>query len=240
VPHSSTVPSSPAPISLVLASGSRYRAGLLSDAGFEVDIDPPSIDERTADVLLEHLGADGLAVELARRKALDVAPRHPGRVVVAADQVGVLPSPDGSVSLLTKQPTVEGAVAQLMAMSGTTHKLVNGLVVVAGRGTLHSGVDVLVVTMRRYTEAEARAYVERFEPFDTAGSYRLEDGEVLAREAGPDAPLVASVAGEDASGVVGLPMPLLRRLLADAAAADGLATSAADGLATSAADGLAT
>ncbi|UDY36353.1 Maf family protein [Dermatobacter hominis] len=202
---------------LVLASGSRYRAALLAEAGIEVAIDPPDVDERAFDVLLERLGPDGLAVELALRKALDVAPRHPGRTVVAADQVGVLPT-GGGVELLTKRPTVEGAVAQLVAMSGTTHRLVNGVVVIGPGGTWHSGVDVQVVTMRSYTEDEARAYVERFEPFDTSGSYRLEDGDVLVREGGPGAALVASVAGEHASGVVGLPLPLLRRLLADAAA----------------------
>ena len=228
MPHSRTVGTAPQATGaqatapgdgpLVLASGSRYRAALLAEAGIEVEVDPPDVDERAFDVLLDRLDPDGLAVELARRKALDVAPRHTGRTVVAADQVGVLATSDGGVALLTKQPSVEGAVAQLLDMSGTTHRLVNGVVVVAPGGTWHTGVDVQVVTMRRYSEDEARAYVERFEPFDTSGSYRLEDGDVMELERGPGAALVASVSGEDPSGVVGLPLPLLRRLLADAAA----------------------
>jgi septum formation protein len=215
-PPAIDVPTEP----IVLASGSRYRARLLADAGIPSEIDPPDVDERAFDPLLEELGPDGLAVELALRKAMAVAGRHPGRTIVAADQVGVLPLGDGRLDLLTKRPTVEGAVAQLVAMSGTTHRLVNGVVVIAPGGTAHSGVDVQVVRMRPYSEAEARAYVERFEPFDTSGSYRLEDGEVMAAESGPGAALVASVTGEDASGVVGLPMPLLRRLLGDAARAE--------------------
>ena len=221
MPHSRAVSPSEAPGAIarepiVLASGSRYRARLLADAGIPAEVDPPVVDERSFDGRLDELGPDGLAVELALLKGRDVLPRHPGRLVVAADQGGVLRGADGRLALLTKQPTPAGAVAQLMAMSGTTHHLVNGVVVLTPEGTFHTGVDVQVVTMRPYTEAAARAYVERFEPWDTSGSYRLEDGEVLEREHGPGAALVSSVTGEDPSGVVGLPIPLLRRLLADA------------------------
>ena len=59
--------------------------------------------------------------------------------------------------------------------------------------------------------SEARSYVERFAPFDTAGSYRLEDAAHMA----PLEAFVVEVVGEHDSGVLGLPLPLLRRLLAD-------------------------
>jgi septum formation protein len=111
--------------------------------------------------------------------------------------------------MLTKQPTVAGAVDQLLALSGTTHHLVNGLVVVAPDGRTATGIDVQTITMRAFDRAEAIAYVERFEPFDTAGSYRLEDQDAM--EPGPG--FIESVDGEDDSGVIGLPVPLLRRLL---------------------------
>lgn len=196
--------------SIVLASGSTYRAHVLREAGWDVDTDPPDVDERAADELLSTAGPAGLALELARRKLRDVAPRHVGRLVVAADQVGVLDLGDRLV-LLTKQPTVEGAVAQLCAMSGSTHRLVNGVAVTSDGGErVVEGVDEHVVTMRSYTRAEAEDYVRRFEPFDTSGSYRLEDGERMA----PSAPLVETVEGEDSSGVLGLPLPLLARLVA--------------------------
>lgn len=195
---------------IVLASGSTYRAELLAAAGIPAQIDPPDIDEREVDHLLAERGPEHLAVELARRKAAAVARRHPGSLVVGADQVGVLDGSGGPVQL-TKQPTREGAVAQLMSMSGTTHRLVNGVVVMdASSGRTAEGVDVQVVTMRRFTRAEAEAYVDRSRPFDTAGSYRIEDQEELPEEER----LVVSVEGEDVSGVIGLSIPLLRRLLA--------------------------
>ena len=197
---------------LVLASGSRYRAEVLRDAGYDVEVDPPSVDERALDALFEE-DPTRLALELAQLKAADVAPRHPGATVLAGDQVGVLITSDGPRQL-TKQPDEEGAVEQLLAMSGTTHQLVNGLVLVridSSGATQRSvgGIDVQEVTMRAFSPEEARAYVRRFEPYDSAGSYRLEDQDEMP----PGERFVIDVRGEDPSGVLGLPLPLLSRLL---------------------------
>ena len=153
---------------------------MLADAGIDAEIDPPQVDERAWDDQLGPLGADGLALELARRKAADVAPRHPDALVIAGDQVGVL-RVGGVEMMLTKQPDPDDAVAQLSAMSGTTHELVNGLVVLdTATGRSAEGVDRQLVTMRRFTDDEARSYVTRFAPFDSSGSYRLEDQEQMA------------------------------------------------------------
>ena len=196
----------------MLASGSRYRATVLRAAGYEVEVDPPSVDERALDALFA-VDPQRQALELAQLKAADVAPRHPDATVLAGDQVGVLVTPDGPRQL-TKQPEEEGAVEQLLAMSGTTHQLVNGLVLVrtdssgAVRRSM-GGIDVQEVTMRAFDREDAVAYVRRFEPFDSAGSYRLEDQDEMA----PEERFIVDVRGEDPSGVLGLPLPLLARLL---------------------------
>ena len=196
----------------MLASGSRYRATVLRAAGYEVEVDPPSVDERALDTLFA-VDPQRQALELAQLKAADVAPRHPDATVLAGDQVGVLVTPDGPRQL-TKQPEEEGAVEQLLAMSGTTHQLVNGLVLVrtdssgAVRRSM-GGIDVQEVTMRAFDREDAVAYVRRFEPFDSAGSYRLEDQDEMA----PEERFIVDVRGEDPSGVLGLPLPLLARLL---------------------------
>lgn len=134
--------------------------------------------------------------------------RHPDSLVLAADQVGVLGAGEG-VRLLVQQPSFEGAVEQLLSMSGTTHVLVNGLVLVdAASGRRVEGTDVQTVTMRSFGRTAAEAYVRRFEPYESAGSYRLEDQEQMP----PEDRLLDGVAGEDPTGVLGMPLPLFQRM----------------------------
>lgn len=176
----------------------------MDSLGVDYVVAAPDVDERALDHRFAELGAEGYVLELARAKARAVVDRHPDALIIGGDQAAVL-TLDG-VDTLLHQPGGRGrAIEQLMEMSGTTHRLVNGLVVVdAGVGVEHHEVDVHTITMRRYTRAEATTYVDRFEPYDCAGGYRLED----------EADLVESVSGEDRSGVIGLPLPSLRRLLA--------------------------
>lgn len=196
---------------LILASGSRYRARILADAGLVAIADPPQVDERKLDPLFEQLGPEGFALELARLKASDVAPRHPDAIVVAGDQVGVLTTRTGPRQL-NKKPDEDSATAQLMSMAGTTHSLVNGIVVLdTATGRSVEETDIMKVTMRSFTEDEARSYVRRFEPYDCSGSYRIEDQAQMGQDEG----FIAKVEGEHESGVKGLPLPLLRRMLVE-------------------------
>lgn len=189
---------------LVLASSSRYRAQLLRSACIDFVVAAPDFDERQLDHRFGQLGSGSFALELARGKARSVVRDHPTALVIGGDQLAVLMI-DGSERLLHQPGNAERAVEQLMMMSGSTHELVNGLVVIdAATGDEFSEIDRHVITMRRFSRDEATAYVETFQPFDCAGSYRLED----------DADLIVSVVGEDRSGVIGLPLPSLRRLLA--------------------------
>ncbi len=198
-------------LSVVLASGSRYRAAMLERAGLGTDIvvDPPEVDERALDHLFDELGPEAFATVLAQAKADVVAARRPGSLVIAGDQVGVV-DVDGVAVQLTKQPDEDAATAQLMQMAGTTHRLVNAIVVTrTDTGVSVVGTDEQVVTMRVFTESDARDYLSRFEPYDSSGCYRLEDQALMA----PIEPFITSVDGEHPSGVLGLPLPLLGRLL---------------------------
>jgi septum formation protein len=199
-------------VHLLLASGSAYRRDVLVGAGVRVTQVAPEVDERALDDWLVTHGAEALACELAARK-LDavlpaLTPAERSLPVVAADQVGVLDTSAGPL-LLTKCATADSAIAQLQRLSGTTHRLVNGVVVALGdrRAT---GIDVQEVTFRSLSIEEIERYVEWAEPFDTSGSYRLEDD-----GAGGSEPFVVGVVGEDRTGVTGMPLPLLWRLLAE-------------------------
>lgn len=199
---SGTAASRPWPRPLVLASGSTYRAEVLRRAGIDVDIVRPDVDERALDHRFDPADPGAFALLLARAKAESVLGRVPlGSIVIAADQLGVLGD-----ALLHQPGTVERAVEQLMQMSATTHRLINGLVVCC-EGEWHQAVDVHRVTMHSFDRSEAVAYVEAYRPLDTVGGYRIED-----RGGGAD--LVESVSGSGDDGVMGLPVEVLRGLLA--------------------------
>ena len=119
---------------IVLASSSVYRARVLRDAGWDIRIVEPDVDERSLRHLFDDLGPEAYAVELARRKARSVRGEvDPASLVIGADQVGVRRSGSRAVEV-GKPSTPEEAVGQIMAVAGGSYRLVNGVVVVrAGR-----------------------------------------------------------------------------------------------------------
>lgn len=184
----------------MLASGSRYRAQVLRDAGIDVSIVKPTVDERSLDHRFDPVdpGAHALRVAIAKSDSVSGGVGA-GSIVIAADQLGVL-----GRAMLHQPGTVERAVEQLMTMSATTHLLVNGIVVTdLTTGQRRTAVDVHRVTMRSFGRSEAEAYVRRFRPLDTVGGYRIEDA----------ARLTDSVEGSGTDGVMGMPIDVLRRLI---------------------------
>lgn len=140
---------------------------------------------------------------LARGKAQSLAQRFFDRWILAADQVAVLPGPDRR--LLDKPGQSEVAIEHLMVLSGRTHHLTTGVVLLhPRRGQQHEAVDEQRLTLRAFDRAEAEAYVERHAPLECAGSYRIEDAGIK---------LFESIEGQDYTGIVGLPLIAVSRLL---------------------------
>ena len=74
---------------LVLASGSRVRADMLRAAGLDITVDPADVDEPKieADCRRDGMATPDVALALAAAKAALVASRHPGALVIGADQM---------------------------------------------------------------------------------------------------------------------------------------------------------
>ena len=186
---------------LVLASSSPARRRLLGDAGFAPLIDVSGVDE-TIDPAA---GTASAVCTLAERKASAVAGRHPGDLVLGCDSLLDL---DGAT--LGKPASPQAAVALWRRMSGrqgtlhTGHCLIDtrsGERTVAGAST--------VVRFGTPGEREIADYVATGEPGQMAGAFSID---------GFGAPFVEGIDG-DWSTVVGLSLPLLRRMLAGAGVA---------------------
>jgi septum formation protein len=189
---------------LLLASTSRSRAELLRRLEIPFETAAPRFDEAELRHRFDEVPPDVFALELARGKALSLRGEHPQAWILAADQVGVLPTSAGPV-LLSKPGSVDRAVAQLLSMAGRTHELWNGIVLAAPEGgEVRELVDRQRLTMRAFGEPEARAYVERHRPLECAGAYRVEDAGIR---------LFERIEGEDFTGIMGLPLLAVSRLL---------------------------
>ena len=197
---------------LVLASASPARRALLRAAGVEPVIRVSGVDEPAIEAALAAQGrtAPGdvcaaLAVAKAEAVADDVRRDLPGAVVVACDSVLDL---DGVA--LGKPADAADAVARWHAMRGREGVLRTGHTVVrlgatAAQDTEASAVAFTVVRFADLDDATIDAYVATGEPLHVAGAFTLD---------GLGGPFVEGIDGDPAN-VVGLSLPLLRRLLGE-------------------------
>jgi septum formation protein len=181
---------------LVLASTSSGRKALLESLGVAFRCEAPGVEE---DVPVGTAVRDAAAM-LAERKARAVAGRHPTALVIGSDQIVSL---DGVP--LGKPKDAVAARKQLLSLSGRGHEVVTGVCLV-GPGFFSCEVDVARMKVFALSADELDAYVATNEWKGCAGGYRIE---------GRGQALFESVDG-DRTGVVGLPMGRLVRLLREA------------------------
>lgn len=188
---------------LILASASPRRSEILRRLGLSHQIRPAHIDEtpRSGE------SPAALTERLARAKAEAVLALTEGVPVVGGDTVVAV---DGEI--LGKPTDPDDARAMLLLLSGRDHHVYSGLALatVSPGGDVRtvSGIRTTRVRFRPFDAATAAAYAATGEPMDKAGAYGIQ---------GLGSVLVDEIEG-DYSGVVGLPISLLIRLLGEVGA----------------------
>lgn len=177
------------PPPLILASTSRYRRALLERLGVPFTAIAPDVDEASVKARIGE--PDAAAVALARAKAEAVAAEHRDAVVIGSDQIATI---DGRI--LDKPGSAARAIEQLQSLRGRTHRLVTAVAIAHPAGLVEF-VDVTSLTMRAVDDAALARYVAAEQPFDCAGSYKIE-GRGIA--------LFATISSADQTAIVGLPL----------------------------------
>jgi septum formation protein len=187
---------------LILASASAARRRLLADAGIVAETDPASIDESAIKAECRRTGrssADCTAC-LAEAKARAVAARHPGDLVLGADQLL-----DCAGEWYDKPRDREEARNQLRRLRGRSHELATAATIVRDDERLWQAVERPRVTIRAFSDAFLERYLDAMgeRVLKTVGGYEFE---------GLGAQLMEKVEG-DYFAILGLPLlPLLHFL----------------------------
>ena len=189
------IPPSPL-MPLILASSSVYRRELLQRLRLPFECVSPAIDEsaRPGEV------PAATALRLALEKTRAVAATHPQALIIGSDQVAEL---DGTP--LGKPGSHANAVRQLRAMRGQRvvfHTALCLLNAASGRHQLENAVTT--VQLRALTDAQIERYLQLEQPYDCAGSAKVESlGIVLAEK----------IDSDDPTALIGLPLITLVSML---------------------------
>jgi len=189
----------PPKVQLILASSSPQRRRLLTQAGIPFQaIDPPGLepDGQPADLPFpKHAEA------LAYVKAESVAQMHPDAAVLGADTIVA-----AGGDLLGKPADSDHARAMLQKLSGTQHEVITGVALIGPGDRRIIASETTRVTMRKMTPEQVEEYIRSGEWIRKAGAYAIQ--------------LTADRYVEKLEGsftnVVGLPMELVTKILAEA------------------------
>ena len=188
-----------APRRLLLASESARRIDLLDIAGYEFEARKSGFPEVVLEDSVKTVRAN------AEGKAL-AGTRDPEAVVLAADTLVYVPDLL-VVDRVLEQATDAGDVGRFIELlQGRTHEVHSGVAVARGQHDLTVRHAATRVHMRALDRAEVESYVRHGEGVGKAGGYAVQ---------GRAASFVEWICG-DYTNVVGLPLALTGRMLANA------------------------
>jgi septum formation protein len=195
-------------VRLILASASQGRLGVLRGAGIDPVVRVSGVDEDALAATLAEASPLQLVTALASAKADSVAAQIAGEyldaVIVGCDSMLHIGG-----ELVGKPGCADTAVRRWQAMAGHSGELLTGHAVVrldrGIRTASTSGAQSTVIRFGTPSPEEIDAYVGSAEPLQVAGGFTLD---------GRGGWFIDGIDG-DPSSVIGISLPLTRRLLAE-------------------------
>ena len=153
---------------IILASASPRRKTILSQVDLDFTIEPSNINEDFSIELLPK----AFCQHWAREKANDVAKSHSDKLIIGADTIVIIDD-----KILGKPKSYKESFAMLKLLSGKTHQVLTGVSLIH----LDLGIDFTFsestdVSFYFLTDEELNKYIDKYKPYDKAGSYGIQDG----------------------------------------------------------------
>ncbi|MGB1206292.1 MAG: Maf family protein [Chitinophagales bacterium] len=154
------------PYQLVLASKSPRRQMLLRQLGWNFDI----ITQETDESYPPHLAIADVPTYIASQKAKAVLPQiAKNQLIIAADTIVALDN-----IVFGKPKDAKDAFRILQQLSGKKHQVITG-VCLKTHDIEHCFSNTTDVFFRHLSEQQMRFYIQKFEPYDKAGAYAIQE-----------------------------------------------------------------
>jgi len=150
---------------IILASKSPRRQELLKLMDLEFRIVLKEVDESYPD----NLTPEEVAVYIATQKAKAFDETVGDEIVLTADTIVCIDD-----LILGKPENAAHAIEMLQLLSGRMHRVITGVCLLY-KHQCHSFYDVSEVYFSKLTEEEITTYVNKYQPFDKAGSYGIQE-----------------------------------------------------------------
>lgn len=181
---------------IILASTSPRRKELLAKTGKNFDIVSPDFDENIINKEFSYK----LIEDTAKNKCLSVLKKitNPA-IIISADTVVI-----NNNIVLGKPKDYSEAIKTLCALSGKTHKVVTAVCIINTENKKEITIsETSTVTFNKLSEEQIKSYVEKFKPYDKAGSYGIQEL--------PDG-FVSKING-DFDNIIGFPLKTVTKIL---------------------------
>lgn len=163
----------PSDTPVILASGSRFRAEMLRNAGVTFEVMIAGVDEASVRDSLRAEGAtvEDVAIALAELKALSLSRKRPDAFVIGADQML-----DCNGVWFEKPVDRDHAHASLQALSGREHTLISAVAVSRAGSRIWHTTQKVRMRMRHLSPEYITAYLDAVGDAaqDSVGAYQLE------------------------------------------------------------------
>ena len=152
---------------IILASQSPRRKHLLESANINFSI----VTANTAETFPSDLSFEQIPIHIAKEKANVAFNKNPNpnNLIIAADTIVVLDD-----KILGKPKDKEEAISFLHQLSGNTHQVITGVVLLHHQKEINF-IEVTEVDFHLLTSAQIEFYVNEFKPYDKAGAYAIQE-----------------------------------------------------------------